>query len=192
MLIKINRQDCLNKYPKFPLREYNYRKDEEEYFYPKIFESYILTVNSKSLKGHAKILATELSILTKDLGFDNLIFLGDTKSYWLTKLSIERNDYMLLKQALQYFINNKVGKKFDGALQVENRELLVFIKHFSCLVRCDASLPYFHFMDTGQNFVGSICQYGNFHLNTLNKRTDERLKKTLIKSKFKNVDGNKC
>jgi len=29
MLIKINRQNCLNKYPSFPLRSYNYDEDEE-------------------------------------------------------------------------------------------------------------------------------------------------------------------
>ncbi len=162
------------------------------FFYPKVFRSYVFTLDSKSLKGHTKLLAAELGNLTKELGFENLVFLGDNNNYWLTKLSLGRNDYKLLGDALQYLIDNKVGKRFDGALEVENAELSIFIKHFFCLVRCDASLPYFHFMDKGQNFVGSICQYGNFHLDTLNKKTDDRFKKALATSKFVNVDDKKC
>ncbi|HVA98667.1 MAG TPA: hypothetical protein VNG53_07200 [Bacteroidia bacterium] len=176
----------------FPLREYDIRKDEERYFYPKVFKSYVLTLDSKSLKGHTKLLASELRNVTKDLGFESLIFLGDNKNYWLTKLSLGRKDYKLLEDALQYLLNNKVGKKFNGALNVDNAELPSFIKHFFCLVRCDASLPYFHFMDARQSFVGSICQYGNLHIDTLNQKTDYRFKKVLTESKFKNVEDGKC
>ncbi|CAN5522560.1 hypothetical protein BH11BAC3_BH11BAC3_44320 [soil metagenome] len=192
MLIKINRQDCLNKFPKFPLREYDPIKDDEDFFYPKVFKSYVLTLDTKSLKGHTTLLSTELSGLTKALGFDNLIFLGDNKNYWLTKLSLERNDYELLKDALKYLLDNKVGKRFNGALEVGNSELTVFIKHFFCLVRCDASLPYFHFMDTEQNFIGNICQYGNIHLDTLNKKIDRLFNETLAKTKFKILEDRNC
>ena len=167
-------------------------KDNEEFFYPKVHNSYILTLDTKSLKGHTKLLAAELTKLTKDLGFESLVFLGDNKNYWLTKLSLERNDYKLLKDALQYMLDNKIGKKFNGALEVDNLVLPEFIKHFFCLVRCDASLPYFHFMDTEQNFVGSICQYGNLHLDTLNKMTDSRFNEELAKTKFKIVEDGKC
>lgn len=192
MLIKINRQDCLYKFPSFPVREYDYINEEEKFFYPKPYKSYILTLDTKSLKGHTKLLAAELTRLTKGLGFENLIFIGDDKNYWLTKLSLERNDYKLLKGALQYLQDNKIGKRFNGALDVANFELTEFIKHFFCLVRCDASLPYFHFMDTGQNFVGSICQYGNLHLDALNKKTDNRFNKELAKTKFQIVEDGKC
>ena len=192
MLIKINRQDCLDKFPQFPLREYDHVKDDEEFFYPKVYKSYILTLDTKSLRGHTKLLAAELTTLTKNLGFENLIFLGDNKNYWLTKLSLERTDYKLLKDALQYLLDNKIGKRFNGALKVGNLELSEFIKHFFCLVRCDASLPYFHFIDSGQNFVGSICQYGNLHLDTLNKKTDSHFNEVLAKTKFKIVEDGKC
>src|SRR6478736_1687125 len=45
MLIKINRQDCLDRYPKFPLRWYDDIKDEEGYQFPKVTQNYILTVS---------------------------------------------------------------------------------------------------------------------------------------------------
>jgi hypothetical protein len=192
MLVKIKRQDCLDKYPKFPLRQYDFVKDEEEYFYPRIFRSYMLTLDSKSLKGYTKLLASELSNLTKNLGLGSLIFLGDNKNYWMTKLSLGRNDYRVLEYAKQYFLDNKVDKNFNGALEVDNEALITFVKHFFCLVRCDASLPYFHFMDAGQNLVGSICQYGNLHFDTLNQKIDDQFIKALIESKFVSVEDRKC
>src|SRR6185369_6979154 len=118
---------------KFPLREYNYRKDDEVFFYPKVFKSYVFTLDSRSLKGHTRLLAAEVANLTGTLGFEDLIFLGDNKNYWLTKLSLARHDYKLLEDALNYFISNKVGKRFNGALEVENAELSIFVKHFFCL-----------------------------------------------------------
>ena len=152
----------------------------------------MLTLDSKSLKGYTKLLASELSNLTKNLGLGSLIFLGDNKNYWMTKLSLGRNDYRVLEYAKQYFLDNKVDKNFNGALEVDNEALITFVKHFFCLVRCDASLPYFHFMDAGQNFVGSICQYGNLHFDTLNQKIDDQFIKALIESKFVSVEDRKC
>src|SRR6478609_8768334 len=118
MLSKINRQDCLKKYASFPLRMYDNDKDEEASFYPKAFKSYILTLTSKSFKGHIKQLGTELFKLTKQLGYDNLIFLGDAELAWLH----QDNEYKPAQEAQQYLVDNKIGKRFNGALQVENSE----------------------------------------------------------------------
>ena len=188
MLIKINRQECLSRYSLFPLRSYDYDKDEEVDYYPKVFKSYILTVVSKSFKGHIKQLGTGLNKLTKQLGYDNLIFLGDTKLPWLN----QDNDYKPAKEAQQYLLENKIGKRFNGALQVENSELVTFVKHLSWLTRCNASLPYFHFTDEGQNIIGNICKYGNLHFDTLNKQTDNLVKKFIDAGKFIYLAGNNC
>lgn len=188
MLIKINRQDCLSKYPSFPLRSYDYDKDEEIFDYPKVFKSYILTLASKSFKGHIRQLGSELLKLTKELGCDNLIFLGDTELAWLH----QDNDYKPLKEAQQYLVDNKIGKRFNGALQVDNSELVTFVKHLSWLTRCNASLPYFHFTDNGQSFIGNICKYGNLHIDALNEATDKFIKAFVDKSNFKFLDGNNC
>jgi hypothetical protein len=188
MLIKINRQDCLNKYTVFPLRSYNYDKDEEEFYYPKVFKSYILTLSSKTFKGHIKQLGTELLKLTKQLGFDFLIFLGDTDLAWLH----QDNDYEPAKKAQQYLIDNNIEKQFNGAIQVVNAELVTFIKHLCWLTRCNASLPYINFSDKGQNFIGGICQHGNLHIETLNEATDIALKFFVDNSQFKYLDGPYC
>ena len=80
MLSKINRKDCLNEYKVFPQRSYNDVSDKEEFFYPKIFKSYILTLPSKSFKGHTKMLGIEIVSLLKHLHEDTLIFLGDIET----------------------------------------------------------------------------------------------------------------
>ena len=188
MLIKINRQDCLKIHTSFPLRKYDSNKDEEVFFYPKVFKSHILTLTSKTFKGHIRQLATELLKLTKQLAYDNLIFLGDTELAWLH----QDNEYKPAQEAQQYLVDNKIGKRFNGALQVDNSELVSFVKHLSWLTRCNASLPYFHFTDKGQNIVGNICKYGNLHLDTLNEGADKLIRAFVNESKFIHLDSNSC
>ena len=188
MLIKINRQDCLKKYPSFPVRSYNHEKDEEAFFYPKVFKSYILTLTSKTFKGHIRQLGTELLKLINQLGYDKIIFMGDTELAWLH----QDNEYKPVKEAQQYLIDNKIGKLFNGALQVENSELVSFVKHLSWLTRCNASLPYIHFTDKGQNIIGNICKYGNLHLDTLNEGADKLIRAFVDESKFIYLDSKTC
>ncbi len=140
MLYKITRQDCIDQYQTFPLRSYDYEKDEEEYIYPPVFKSYILTLSTKSFKGHVKALGIELKKLTKALHADTLIFLGDTETPWL----YQENDYKHVKEAQQYLSEKTIGKRFNGALQVDTAELPTFTRHLAWLVRCNAALPYFH------------------------------------------------
>ena len=181
MLTKINRQNCLNSYPKFPLRKYDPIQDDETFFYPRVFASYILTLESKSFKGHIKTLGLELSRLAKEMKADTLIFLGDTDTSWL----YQENDFKPAKEAFQFLVDNKVGKKFNGALQTDIATLPIFIKHLSWLTRCNAALPYIYFSDPGQNFIGNICKYGNLHFSTLHAKSDNALKDFILKSKFK-------
>lgn len=188
MLSKVNRQKCLDNYSVFPTRSYDYEKEEEEFLCPKIFKSYILTHTSKSFRGHIKVLATELSRWTKEIGSDTLIFLGDTQLAWLN----QENDYKPAKEAQQYLRDNKIGKRFNGAIQVSISELTTFIKHLSWLTRCNAALPYFHFTDEGQNIIGHICKEGNLHLDTLNEKTDQQLRTFIDTSKLEYLIGGYC
>ena len=188
MLTKIRRQDCLDQYQTFPLRGYDYNNDEETFFYPKVFKSYILTLPSKSFKGHVKALGIEINKLATAHQFDTLLFLGDTEIPWL----YQNNDYKPVKEAQEYLTGKKIGKRFNGALQVETSDLPTFIKHRAWLTRCNASLPYFHFIDKGQNIVGSICKYGNLHLDTMNEQADKAFKLLVDSSKFEYGDKNSC
>jgi hypothetical protein len=188
MLTKIRRQDCLDQYQTFPLRGYDYDNDEETFFYPKVFKSYILTLSSKSFRGHVNALGIELTKLAKALQFDTLLFLGDTETPWL----YQNNAYKPVKEAQEYLSGRKTGKHFNGALQVEISELPTFIKHLTWLTRCNAALPYFHFIDKGQNIVGSICKYGNLHLDTLCEQADETLRSFVDSSRFEYGDKNSC
>ena len=188
MLIKISRQNCLHEYPVFPTRDYDPVKDEEVYFYPTVHKHYILTLSSKSFKGHVKQLALQVLKLTTELGSDKLAFLGDTGLPWLS----QDNDYKPAKEAQQYLLENKVGKRFNGALEVDRSELINFIKHLSWLTRCNASLPYIYFTDPGQNFLGHFCKYGNLHISTLNEKTDDLLKIIIDKANLQYLGDRDC
>ena len=186
MLTKIKRQDCLEKFPKFPLREYDKSKDEEVFSYPKIHSLYWLKLESKSSRTFAKMLATEITSIFEKLNIDKLVFLGDTKYPWISKLSAERTDYSPLTNALTYLTENKIGRRFNGAIEVDISETLIFIQHFYTMTMCDASFAYFHFMDKGQNLIGYIHYSGELRIDTLNKKIDTEFLKVIGTTKFKN------
>ncbi len=188
MLIKINRQDAISEYPKLPLRAYNSEKEDYDFFYPETFTGYVLTLPSKSFKGHIKLLAIEIANLTTHLGFDKLIFLGDTTVPWLYR----EHDFKQAKEGLQFLADNKIGKRFNGALQVGTDQFPTFIKHLSWLVRTNAILSYVYFIDPGQNVIGTICQYGNLHIYTVNKKANKLLKELIDQSKFKSLTDGTC
>jgi hypothetical protein len=188
MLTKIKRQHCLDQYQIFPLRGYDVENDQETFFCPNVFRSYILTLPSKSLKGHGKAIGIEITKLTKALQFDTLLFLGDTETPWLH----QNNDYKPAKKAQEYLTSKKIGKRFNGALQVDTSELPTFIKHLTWLTRCNATLPYFHFIDESQNIVGNICKYGNLHLDTVKEQGDKIFKQFVNSSKFEYGDNKSC
>lgn len=188
MLAKIRRQDCLDQYEPFPLRSYDLQKEEEEFFYPQVYKSYILTLPSKSFKGHLNALGKEVTKLSQALHADTLIFLGDTETPWL----YQKNDYKPVKEAQLYLTDKGIGKRFNGALKVDTTELPTFIKHLAWLTRCNAALPSFHFIDEGQHIVGSICKYGNLHLDTLNENAEKALIAFIHHSKFEFGDKNSC
>lgn len=188
MLIQIKRQECLTKYPKFPQRWYDEEADEIENTFPQVVNSPILILSSKTFKGHSKALGIELTELITAMGIDNLIFLGDYTNAWL----YQESDYKPVKEAIQFLRDHKVGKRFNGALRVYKEDLPEFIKHLSWLSRCNAALPYFYFMDAGQNLLGFICKYGNLHLHAVNKETDELLQEQVAKTKFSYLTNKMC
>jgi len=188
MLNKIKRKDCLSQYPSFPTRRYDTTIDEEIFFYPASFRSYILTLISKSFKGHLRILGEALKSLMNELHFEHLIFLGDTKLAWLC----QDNDFKPVKEAMDYLTNNKIGKRFNGGIEVSRSEIPTFVKHLCWLTRSNASLPMIYFTDKNQNFIASICKYGNIHFETMNKDTDYALNTLIDKSPFNFLDKNNC
>ncbi|RXK61981.1 hypothetical protein ESA94_02910 [Lacibacter luteus] len=188
MLIKIDRQEAINKFPILPLRHYDKKNDEEIFNSPKVFANYVLTLPSKSYKGHQKLLGTQIAYLVKNLGYDRLVFLGDIDIPWLKRL----DTYESFQEALQYLVDNKIGKRFNGALQVDINELQTFIKYLSWLVRTNGIVQYVHFTDPEQNIVADICQYGNLHISTKNKTADTLFKDIVSKSEFTYLTDTNC
>lgn len=134
------------------------------------------------------MLGTALVSMTQAIRENSLIFLGDTTSPWL----YQQNDYQPVKEAQEYLSANGIGKRFNGGIQTTIAELPVFIKHLAWLARCNAALPDIYFTDPGQRLLGHICQYGNLHLNTLNKKADKDLVLFIKSSQFEFGDTNSC
>jgi len=76
MFKKINRQKALGLYSKFPQSN----NLTEEFIYPKVCTNFILSLQAKSAKGHAKALSKEMKKLCNILNISSLLFLGDTKT----------------------------------------------------------------------------------------------------------------
>lgn len=183
-LKKIKRKDCLEKYPSFPRANYYQNK----FFYPESVDSYNLSLESKSAKGHIKDLTKELLAFLKSLNINELIFLGDTSTEWL----YQKNDYKPVREAYIYLESNKIGKTFNGGLIVRVSELPVFLKHLFWLGRCNAAFPLVHFLDEKQVFVASICKYGSIHLSILDIEADKLTEDFLTKSKFTQLGERGC
>ena len=122
------------------------------------------------------------------MGYDHFIFLGDLDIPWLKRV----NTHESFQAALQYLVHNKIGKRFNGALQVDRDELPTFIKNLTWLVRTNGVVQYVHFTDPGQNIVADICQYGNLHISTKNKTADDNLKDAIAKSSFTYLADTNC
>jgi hypothetical protein len=183
MFTKIKREEALLQYSNFPHHE-----NEDNFFYPSVFKNYLLTIDSKSVKGHATLISTALTRLIRGMEFDSLIFIGDSNIPWLK----QDNNYPPVKTSFQFFQENGVGRKFNGALKIRTPLLTGFTKHLFWLIRCNANLPSIHFSDPAQQVLISICKYGNIHFDTLNKTIDDLFMATLDKSGLKQLEHLKC
>jgi hypothetical protein len=182
MLKKINRKDFLGKYPNF-IQANHYRNT---YIIPETYDSYYLCVESKSTIGLCKNLSKEITELLKLLKYETVAFLGDTTTPWLFR----DHDYKPVKRGLDYLIENKISKSFNGAIEVSLIELPEFLKHLFWLVRCNGIVIYAHFSDPGFNITASIDQYGIVHFSTINEETDIAFNKVIDETGLYISDGN--
>lgn len=184
MIGKIDYHACRLDYPSFPWVD----NQKEAFFFPEVCQIRILIISSKSAKKHAENLSRELDKLFQVIGLENLIFLGEYKRAW----RYQDNPYPPVQDALAYLKQNKVTKNFDGALDIPMSEWPIFFKHLFWLVRCNAALPTFNFLDSRQSILGSLCQYGNLHLSTLTAEAEDKFLKVINKTSFVKFNGERC
>lgn len=184
MIKTFSRAASRKKYPSLPISKYR----ESVLTYPKVYKSYVFTLPSKSARGHAKSIALSIQRVMINMGYEHLIFMGDTTTPWLYKIS----DYIPTKAALDYLIENNITKTFNGGLIVNINELYPFIAHLFWLVRTNTVLPNVYGIDEWQNILVNICQYGNLHIDTLNKTADNLLHANISSSGLHARKGNTC
>ena len=188
MLIKINRQDAINKFPNLPLRHYNPKEDEDVFDYPKVFANYVLTLPSKSYKGHIKLLAAELVNLMKNLKANYIVCMGDVNIAWLRRL----NTYENFQEALQYLVDNKIGKRFNGALQVTVKQLPIFIKHLAWLGGQMGSYPTFTSLTQDKILSETFANMETFIFQQRSRAADKSFKDAIAKSSFTYLTDGSC
>jgi hypothetical protein len=179
MIIKIKRQDALDQFTKFPQADHM----KEEYFYPKVYKRHELFVAAESVKGISRELSIEIPQLMKHLGISSLIFLGDIKYGWYPYY--KQHDHKLVKEAVQFLKENKVGPRFNGALQVDFKDLKEFIRHLYPLTLTNALSPMLYFMDKEQNILGIIHYRGMVFISAFNKKYNKLLIESVYKTNFK-------
>ena len=184
MLKKSSREDCLKKYPSFPLRCYDEDRDEEDFFYPQVISGQWIELSTKKDEELTDKLAKELTNLFKSLDIEYLVFLGDTEQPWLSTLALERKDYMPLTEAVRYFMHYKVDTGFNGGIEVSIDNVEVFLIHFYTLVRCDASLPYFHFIDNNHQILGTIHYSGQVRIDRFHEQANQLLEEQISNTSF--------
>jgi len=184
MITKLSRKNCLQLYPKLPW-SIPYR---EMYVFPKVYKQYVLTLPSKTAKGHAKNIGIALQMLVTAMRYEKLIFLGDTTTPWLYR----QNSYRPAQEAADYLTRHTIGKTFNGGLLVDTTRLPEFTKHLFWLVRSNIVLPVVYAMDEEQHIVINLCQYGNLHICTLDKKTDSAFNKALPITGLQFLDAVTC
>jgi hypothetical protein len=184
---QIKRKKCLAAYPIFPQRNYNEDIEDYDYFYPDSFSTYILILKSKSYKKLLNNLGSELSSFCAGLKSRSFIFLGDEKLAW----RFREGKYKNFKKGMEYFAGEGIKKTFSGGLAVGENDMVEFVKHLADLTAVNGLIQYVHFIDESQNIIGSICNYGDIHITTMNKDGNELFMQAVSNTKFEFVNG-KC
>jgi hypothetical protein len=184
MIKKLSRKRCLQLYPKLPWSI----PRREKYVFPKTYNQYIITLQSKTAKSHAKNIAVALQQLVQAMGYGKLVFLGDTT----VPLLYQQNKYKPVQEAQQYLQANKISDTFNGGLLVDAGDLPVFVRHLFWLVRGNAALPIVYAMDEGKHIVANLCHYGNIHFFTLDEATDKLFNATLAATGMAFLKGPYC
>lgn len=187
MPLRVMRVNCLAEYPDFPLRKYDEIDDEESFIYPIVISGNWLSLKISNDEELARLLAQELEKLFAGLGIDQLIFLGDTEQSWISKLALERNEFKAFSDAVKYFLAIGADTAFNGAFSVAKSEFRTFLANFYILVQCDASLPYFHFIDDKKQYLGTIHYSGQVRIDSFNENAADILMKNLAMTHFKPI-----
>lgn len=180
----IERSTCLANYQVFPLRDFDEINDEESFFYPAVISGNWLSLNISNKAELAPVLAEELEKLFARLCIDQLIFLGDTEQSWISTLALERNEYAPFTAAVNYFRSIGADTTFNGGIAVAKAQYRTFLTHFYTLVRCDASLPYFHFIDDKKQYLGTIHYSGHVRIDSFDEQAVKQLNEQLLKTNF--------
>lgn len=184
MIVPLSRTQCRQLCPKLPISKYRRSK----LVYPAVYKMYVLTLPSKSAKGHAKNIGLCLQKLLEGMGIGELAFMGDTNAALLQL----KTGYKPVKEAIEFLAAYYVTKTFNGGIIAHTQDMYPLIQHLFWLVRTNSIAGYVYGMDLRQRILLNICQYGAIHFDTLDEGTDNLFQKAFTASGFIFREGNAC
>ena len=180
MLQKIKREVCVIKFRNLPLSEYDQQTDSEIYHYPKTYSLYWI----KRAKNSSKHLLSELIKLIEKLSIQQLIFLTETNAPWISKNARTHVSVKKLVDAVAYFKSHKIGKHFNGGIQIATENLNQFLPHYFKLTQFDACFHDCNFMDVDQQLIFTIHHSGEIRVMILDQPCDEEFLKFIKETDF--------
>ena len=185
---KVSRKASLEMYTALPLSWYDDKTEEVIETFPETYSSVILTTEFSTFKGQISQIGKGLDKMCRFLGSAELIVMGDSTVPWLR----QNSSYPPVAKAIRYLQGLKLGPRYNGALVLRNNEIREFVQHLAWLTRCNASLPYFYFIDSNKVLLGHLCKYGNIHLHLLDQSKKGLFGEAIVSSGLKLSTENNC
>lgn len=178
---RLKRDYCIIKFRKLPLHYIEKKSGDEHVYYPEIASWYWITLSQKTKidKENEHLLITEICQMMALLGFDHLIFLGAINKPWISTFTANRRDSKSVLKTLQYFKKNKIGRQYNGGVQIEHNFYNKFLKHYYRLTRYDAGFSDYHFCDENENIIFYIHYSGEVKVMILNEKYIEKFNQCL-------------
>lgn len=173
---KIQRKEVLSRGITLP--RWNGKKQVYDYIPNCIAGSQAFSVASRSARGHVSTLILGVEQLAKWTNTSEWYFMPEKKMPWV----LHAPAYPPEVRAVDYFDHQKIGKRFDGALQVPLNELRQFIPHYFWLSRTQW-FERFWFTDN-RNIMGWICRHGGLHIEYLSQEALENVEPLFSKLGF--------
>lgn len=189
MVKTLARDYCIIQYRNLPLQYYWEKIEQDFYWHPHVDRYYWIEHPdyNKDNKRKTKKLIKNFVHLYENLEFEKLIFLGQINKPWISKYTSKRKDYKALLEALSYFKSNKIGRKFNGGVEVSKDSWKEFLKHFFVITRCDGGFFDYYFTDENQNILFHLHYSGNLKALPLNAIYDDKFKKIAKELAFENA-----
>ncbi len=133
-------------------------------------------------------IGTQTSALCQQMGWQTLFVLPYVRAPILS----QDNDYRQALQATERLVELGLPRDYAGGLALDSADIAEVCAPLFWITRCNAAAPYIAFAAPGSAVVGTVCKYGNYHLDVYDKDEHARLSNALAQIGFEVPDDGLC